>query len=275
MSDSFNRIRMLLIRMVKYRLIATDLDGTLLGKDKRPTPSVVGSLRRARDRGVHIAIASGRMTCTQRDLAREMGLDCSMISYNGSVVVQEDGTIVENDLDADAMMDIIEYCYDRGYYVQTYRDDVIFTDRDSPMLRSDMDSWSAEIRFGDLREMEPMSAPKVVIVVDPSMTPGIMHDIQAMHPSLSVTQSSPYVVEIMPPGIDKSYGLRMVCERLGIDREEVVAFGDNKNDISMIGWAGLGVAVANAADELKDVADIVASGEMSDGVQEVLDRLFP
>lgn len=275
MSDSFNRIRMLLIRMVKYRLIATDLDGTLLGKDKRPTPSVVGSLRRARDRGVHIAIASGRMTCTQRDLAREMGLDCSMISYNGSVVVQEDGTTVENDLDADAMMDIIEYCYDRGYYVQTYRDDVIFTDRDSPMLRSDMDSWSAEIRFGDLREMEPMSAPKVVIVVDPSMTPGIMHDIQAMHPSLSVTQSSPYVVEIMPPGIDKSYGLRMVCERLGIDREEVVAFGDNKNDISMIGWAGLGVAVANAVDELKDVADIVASGEMSDGVQEVLDRLFP
>ncbi len=275
MSDSFNRIRMLLIRMVKYRLIATDLDGTLLGKDKRPTPSVVGSLRRARDRGVHIAIASGRMTCTQRDLAREMGLDCSMISYNGSVVVQEDGTTVENDLDADAMMDIIGYCYDRGYYVQTYRDDVIFTDRDSPMLRSDMDSWSAEIRFGDLREMEPMSAPKVVIVVDPSMTPGIMHDIQAMHPSLSVTQSSPYVVEIMPPGIDKSYGLRMVCEHLGIDREEVVAFGDNKNDISMIGWAGLGVAVANAVDELKDVADIVASGEMSDGVQEVLDRLFP
>lgn len=275
MSDSFNRIRMLFIRMVKYRLIATDLDGTLLGKDKRPTPSVVGSLRRARDRGVHIAIASGRMTCTQRDLAREMGLDCSMISYNGSVVVQEDGTTVENDLDADAMMDIIDYCYDRGYYVQTYRDDVIFTDRDSPMLRSDMDSWSAEIRFGDLREMEPMSAPKVVIVVDPSMTPGIMHDIQAMHPSLSVTQSSPYVVEIMPPGIDKSYGLRMVCERLGIDREEVVAFGDNKNDISMIGWAGLGVAVANAVDELKDVADVVASGEMSDGVQEVLDRLFP
>lgn len=261
--------------MVKYRLIATDLDGTLLGKDKRPTPSVVGSLRRARDRGVHIAIASGRMTCTQRDLAREMGLDCSMISYNGSVVVQEDGTTVENDLDADAMMDIIEYCYDRGYYVQTYRDDVIFTDMDSPMLRSDMDSWSAEIRFGDLREMEPMSAPKVVIVVDPSMTPGIMHNIQAMHPSLSVTQSSPYVVEIMPPGIDKSYGLRMVCERLGIDREEVVAFGDNKNDISMIGWAGLGVAVANAVDELKDVADVVASGEMSDGVQEVLDRLFP
>lgn len=275
MSDSFNRIRMLLIRMVKYRLIATDLDGTLLGKDKRPTPSVVDSLRRARDMGVHIAIASGRMTCTQRDLAREMGLDCSMISYNGSVVVQEDGTTVETDLDADAMMDIIEYCYDRGYYVQTYRDDVIFTDMDSPMLRSDMDSWSAEIRFGDLREMEPMSAPKVVIVVDPSMTPGIMHDIQTMHPSLSVTQSSPYVVEIMPPGIDKSYGLRMVCDRLGIDREEVVAFGDNKNDISMIGWAGLGVAVANAVDELKDVADIVASGEMSDGVQEVLDRLFP
>ncbi len=261
--------------MVKYRLIATDLDGTLLGADKRPTPSVIGSLRRARDQGVHIAIASGRMTCTQRDLAREMGLDCSMISYNGSVVVQEDGSTDETDFDADTMRDVIGYCYDHGYYVQTYRDDVIFTDRDSPMLRSDMDSKSAEIRFGDLRKMDPMSAPKVVIVVDPSMTPGIMRDIQTMCPSLSVTQSSPYVVEIMPPGIDKSYGLRSVCEHLGIDREEVVAFGDNRNDISMIEWAGLGVAVANAIDELKDAADIVTVGEMSDGVQEVLDRLFP
>lgn len=275
MSDSFNPVRGLFMGMVKYRLIATDLDGTLLGADKRPTVSVVETLRRARDRGVHIAIASGRMTCTQRDLVREMGLDCSMISYNGSVVVQEDGTTVETDLDIDAMRDVIAYCYDHGHYVQTYHDDVIFTDRDSPMLRSDMDSRSAEIRFGDLRSMDLGPAPKVVIVVDPSLTPRITEDIHRMHPMLSVTQSSPYVVEVMPQGVDKAYGLGLVCGHLGISREEVVAFGDNKNDISMVGWAGLGVAVANAVDELKDVADIVTTGEMSDGVQEVLDALFP
>lgn len=261
--------------MAEYRLIATDLDGTLLGLDKRPTASVVDALRRASGQGVHIAIASGRMTCTQKDLAEEMGLDCSMISYNGSVVVQEDGTTVETDMDVEVMRDIIGYCYEHGYYVQTYHDDVIFTDHDSPMLRSDMDSRLAEIRFGDLLEIDLKPAPKVVIVVDPSETSWIIGDIRRMHPSLSVTQSSPYVVEIMAHGVDKSLGLRTVCEHLGIDREEVIAFGDNKNDIPMIQWAGLGVAVSNAVGELKDVADIVTDGERSDGVQEVLDRLFP
>ena len=113
-----------------------------------------------------------------------------------------------------------------------------------------------------------------MIIADPSETSGIIDDISAMHPSLSVTQSSAYVIEVMPKGVDKSHGLRMVCEHLDIDREDVIAFGDNKNDIAMIEWAGTGVAVANAVDELKDVADIVSKGEMSDGVQEILDKYF-
>lgn len=260
--------------MVGYRLVATDLDGTLLGVDKRPTKGVVDALRRANEQGAHIAIASGRMTCTQRDLIKDMGLDCSIISYNGSVVVQEDGSSVETDIDVDIMRDVIGYCYDHGRYVQTYHGDTILTDCDSPMLRSDMDSRSAEICFGDLLKMDLSPAPKIVIIADPSETSGIIDDISAMHPSLSVTQSGAYVIEVMPKGVDKSHGLRMVCEHLDIDREDVIAFGDNKNDIAMIEWAGTGVAVANAVDELKDVADIVSKGEMSDGVQEILDKYF-
>ena len=86
--------------------------------------------------------------------------------------------------------------------------------------------------------------------------------------------SSRYVIEIMPKGIDKGYGLSVVAESLGIDRKDVVAVGDSMNDLAMVEWAGVGVAVANADNRLKSAADIVTKESMSSGVLEIADRLF-
>ena len=89
-----------------------------------------------------------------------------------------------------------------------------------------------------------------------------------------MANSSRFVIEIMPKGIDKGYGLSVVADSLGISRDETVAVGDSMNDLAMVEWAGVGVAVSNADERLKSAADIVTEKEMSLGVLEIADRLF-
>ena len=99
-------------------------------------------------------------------------------------------------------------------------------------------------------------------------------DIGVVGENEFVDNSSKYVIEIMPKDIDKGYGLSVVAESLGIDRKETVAIGDSMNDLAMVEWAGVGVAVSNADDRLKSAADIVTKEPMSLGVLEIADRLF-
>lgn len=258
-----------------YRLIASDLDGTLLGPDGEPTKDLADAVGKLQRKGIHFVAASGRMYTTQKEIAQKVCVSYSVVAYNGAVTVCEDGTVTERRIDTETMRGIIRYCYVRGYYVQCYHDAVIYTKEDSPLLRSDPDSRAVKIQFGNLLEKELRSSPKIVIVPGSENVPAVMSDIKSMYPKLYVTQSGPQVVEIMPNGVDKAKALESICERLGIESDEVIAFGDGMNDIPMIRWAGLGVAVGNAPDAVKKAATVVATKNGPDGILEVLRGVFP
>ncbi len=258
-----------------YRLIASDLDGTLLGPDGEPTKDLADAVGKLQRKGIHFVAASGRMYTTQKMTVEKMCTSYSVIAYNGSFIVCEDGTITKRRIDAETVRGIVGYCYVRGYYVQCYRDDVIYTKEDSPLLRSDPDSRAVKIQFGNLLEKELKSSPKIVIVPGSENVPAVISDIKSMYPKLYVTQSGPHVIEVMPNGVNKATALESVCECLDIKSDEVIAFGDGMNDISMIKWAGLGVAVGNAPDAVKKVATVVATKNGPDGVLEVLRDVFP
>ncbi len=256
-----------------YRLIATDLDGTLLGPDGKAAGNLMEVLTTLCGKGIHFVTASGRMEETQRKIAGEICGLFSTVAYNGSVTVCEDGFRSECFIDAETVKDIAAYACSRGYYVQCYHNGAIRTEKDCPVLRSDPDSRTSEIKFGNLLR-DPKPSPKVVVIPEPDAVSSVMSEIREKHPELYVTQSGPYVIEIMPGNTDKSTGLGIICSRLGIDRSEVIAFGDGMNDLPMIEWAGTGVAVANAPDALKNAADKVSAESGPDGVCEILKEVF-
>ncbi len=258
-----------------YRLIASDLDGTLLGPDGEPTKDLADAVGKLQRKGIHFAAASGRMYTSQKMTVEKICTSYSVIAYNGSFIVCEDGTITKRRIDAETVRGIVGYCYVRGYYVQCYYNGAIRTKEDCPLLRSDPDSRIAEIQFGNLLETEAKPSPKIVILPGPENVPAVISDIKSMYPKLYVTQSGPHVIEIMPNGVNKAKGLESICECLGIKSDEVIAFGDGMNDIPMIRWAGLGVAVGNAPDDVKKAAGKVSSGNGPDGVLEVLRDVFP
>ena len=259
-----------------YRLVAMDLDDTLLDTDKEVPEDTAQVLRRLHDHGIHIVISSGRMTTTQMAIASSFATDISYVSYNGSVVVFEDGKRKEYDIPVEDIREVAAYCNVRRLFMVIYHDDRIYTQVYDEALGSDPDTVNARsVEVVDFVRDDIFPSPKIVILAHPDKVPAITDDLMNRFPGFFITRSSPPVIEIMPKGVGKASGLSLVCEHLGVDRKDVVAFGDNYNDISMIEWAGMGVAVANSVDELKAVADRVSVGKRSAGVTEVLRELFP
>lgn len=258
-----------------FKLVAMDLDETLLNPDKKVSPRASDILRRLREKGVHIAIASGRILRTEQIHASSFCDRASYVAYNGSVVVFEDGSRWEATLSPDILREIASYCAEHRHHMQTYHDEKIYCAKNSPELMSDMDTKNTcVVEVGDMVKADLPPSPKAVIVDHPEVVPGIVSDLREAFPSLKVTRSSAWVIEVNPPDVDKANGLDMVCRNLGITKDDVIVFGDNNNDLSMIQWAGCGVAVANALPEIKEVADRVSPKEMSEGVAVVLEEVF-
>ena len=258
-----------------YRLVAMDLDDTLWEADKRILPGTVDVLRRLLEKGVHIAIASGRITQTQMRTSAVIGDKVSYVSYNGAVVIFEDGGKVEYQVPTEVIRDVVLYCRERKLFPISYNGGGIYVEQDSPLLRQDIDTQCADfLKVIDMTGPDLLPSPKVVVITDPDRADTVVAELADRYPDMIVTRSSPPVIEIMPHGVDKAHGLSLVCEELGIEPKDAVVIGDNYNDISMVTWAGLGVAVGNAVDDLKKVAGMVTEKQRSAGVEEALRRIF-
>lgn len=257
-----------------YRLLAMDLDKTLLKEDGSIPQEVTERLRSLRSKGVHIAICTGRVRKSAEHYARMIG-GASIVSFNGSVIVTEDGNVHTSEIPLALVKEVLDFCYENEVYVQLYREDTIQVDRYTPELETDLDiNYTSFEEVGDLRKAVEDPTPKMVALELSDRVDVIIEKMRKRFPQLIMTNSSRYVIEIMPKGIDKGYGLSIVAESLGIGKKETVAVGDGMNDQSMLEWAGLGVAVANADERLKAKADFVTDGSMSMGVLEVTDIFF-
>ena len=257
-----------------YRLLAMDLDKTLLQKDGSIPDETVGRLRELRSKGVHLALCTGRVRASAEHYAEIIG-GASVVSFNGSVIRTEDGKVRESEIPADTVKKVLDFCYENGVYVQFYRNDTILVDHHTPELDTDLDiHFTDYVECGDLRLTDVKASPKMVALEMSDRVDDVILKMREEFPQLTMNNSSRYVIEIMPKGIDKGYGLSVVAESLGIDRKEIVAVGDSMNDLAMVEWAGVGVAVSNADDRLKSAADIVTKEPMSLGVLEIADRLF-
>ena len=257
-----------------YRLLAMDLDKTLLRKDGSIPDETVKRLKELRSEGVHLALCTGRVRVSAEHYAEIIG-GASVVSFNGSVIRTEDGKIMGSSIPPETVKNILEFCYENDVYIQFYDGDTILVEKHTPELDTDLDTHFTKYKeCGDLRGINIKPTPKMVALELSDRVDGIMAEMREKFPQLTMTNSSRYVIEIMPRGVDKGYGLSIVADSLGISKEETVAVGDSMNDLAMIEWAGVGVAVSNADDRLKTAADIVTGKEMSLGVLEIADRLF-
>ena len=175
----------------------------------------------------------------------------------------------------DRAMEVINFARDRGLHVQAYRDDQLIVERDRPEAHEYANHAGMEIHVvGDLDAAMGPTTPKLVIVSTAATLERILPEARARWKGrLNVATSVPTYLEFTNAGADKAAALAFVCDQLGLTRDETVAVGDGRNDVSMIAWAGLGVAIDSAPAEVVAAADRTIPGPGHGGIKQLADAL--
>lgn len=259
------------------RLVALDLDGTLVGKELTIRPRVERAVRAMRERGVVGCIVTGRMYRSALPFARRLHFVAPMVCYQGAAVIDpsSDEVLLDTPLPNLEALEVVAYAKAANLHVQLYADDRYYCE--SANRFSDLYAHVSGVRpivVPSLeRQFETGDATKAVIIADPSVAAAHLPALAARFGDRAyVTRSLPAFVEIMSPQVDKGRALRLVAERLGIPMDDVMAVGDSWNDAPLLQAAALGVAMGSAPAELLHVADALVADVENDGVAEAIER---
>ena len=264
-----------------YKLAAIDLDGTLLNGETHALSSVNAlAVRRASDAGMTIVLASGRRWATIDAFAREIGLppQSPIIAYNGAMIRTHAGdTWFHQPLPADASRTIVAFCAAHGHHLNYYLHDELYVRDETAWARTyQKRTGSVPHVVGDLGRFDGEQPTKLLLIDTPETTDRLLAHFQAeFGDTLYVTKTEDEYLEFMDPRVNKGVALAETARRLGMTAADCVAFGDSYNDLPMLEWAGLAIAMGNARPELKAVADRIAPPADDDGVAAVLSQLLP
>lgn len=259
---------------MSIKLIALDLDGTLTNDEKKITEHTKEVLLKAGEAGVSIALASGRPMLGISPIAEflELGkVNSFVMAYNGGQIINyRTGDVVNYvNFNHDYIPEAVSYARHYGMPILTYSDSEIYTEGpvDQWAHHEEVNSSKMATVVDDLIRFVDFPIVKMMICGDPEALK-IPEKEMAEHfeGRLDVYRAEPWFLELMPKGINKFAGVKMIADTLGLAPDEVMACGDANNDIPMLEYAGLGVAVANAKDSVKAVADFVSKSNNEDGV---------
>ena len=259
------------------RLLAIDLDGTLVNHDLVMNPRDVAAVKAASASGVTVVLATGRMFKSSLRFAKPLGLSGPIINYQGAVVreIASGEVWYRCELTVPMQQRVLALAEPKDWHVNAYVDEVVYTARARP--EADLYARIAMVPYevvGPLSRWVRQDSTKMVLVdLDPEEVPARMTELTAWMGDIArVTRSLDWFVEVVNPEVSKAAALAMVADRLGIGQAEVCAIGDNTNDEDMVRWAGFGVAMGNAPTALKGLAKHVTGTVDEAGVAEVIER---
>lgn len=267
----------------KIRLIATDLDGSLLDKASRISLYTLKMIRKAQEKGIVFAACTGRFPENAAMVMLEKEIDCPIISLNGSVIDLSPmkDRIFERFLPPESARETFEALERLGEGYHIFGRGTVFSRHEEHRHHSETDFRREKYQRGvvyehGLKACEKALAQPVykffIYLLKSSKPPEVLRAELGDINGASLTQSGERNMEVIPADADKGSGLQLLAERLGIRREEVMAVGDQLNDLPMLRYAGFGVAVANATEMVRNAADAVTDSNDRDGVGKAIEK---
>ncbi len=259
--------------MADKHLIALDLDGTLLKDDKTISLKTKEILRKARNAGHVVMIATGRPYRSSEPYYRELELDTPIVNFNGAFMhnpSDRNWGFYHEPLDVKVAKDIVEACRSFKFHniIAEVIDDVYLHYHDEKLL--DIFSMgNPNVTTGDLRNFLKDSPTSMLIHTEEEHLKEIRQHLSDVHAEVIDHRSwaAPWhVVEIIKTGLSKAVGLKKASEYFNIPPERIIAFGDEDNDLEMLEYAGYGVAMGNGIDKVKNIANEVTLTNEEDGV---------
>lgn len=256
-----------------YKLISLDLDGTLLADDGTISKENSSCLKEFSEKGGIVVLSSGRMTGCISPFADMLGIDCPLIAYNGAMVklnsASERKVIYHNPVSSAYGDMLIDYCAENNFLLNYYLQDVLYAQNDENLKKyAGIYSGQTGAIYHHVEKMKTLKGncpTKMILITDagneknPFRSRDFQYEIfkNRIADGLNIMKTNPEYLEFMNKGADKGTALAKMANYYNLDKSEIMAFGDGDNDISMLEYAGLSVAPANAKEDVKKAADVV------------------
>lgn len=267
---------------MKYKLLVLDLDGTLTNTRKEVTEHTRTTLIKAQEQGLKIVLASGRPTYGIAPLANLLQLDKYegyVLSYNGGEIIDwKTGELLyKNLLNPEVLPYLYQCANDNHFAIVTYDGEYVLTEYpdDEYVLKEALLNVMKIKKVNNFLKAVQHPIAKCLIVGEPTRLAVLEKEMyNHLHDRMGVFRSEPYFLELVPKGIDKAQSLAVLLKEIGMTKNEMIAVGDGFNDLSMIKYAGLGVAMSNAQEVVKENADFITLSNEEDGVAHVVEKFI-
>lgn len=263
------------------KLIAIDIDGTLINSKHEITSFTKEVIHRVRKQGIRVALCTGRPFLGAQRYVKELGLDLEeeyLITYNGALVqnTHTKGVIHHIGLTGEDYQRIAKLAMEIGAHFHALDLDAIYTSNRDMSRYTGRDSYftTMPIRYRMLEEIhETDTFTKIMLIDEPAILDEAIAKIpSSFHEKYTIFKSEPFYCEILNKRASKGQAVQRLADSLQIPQQEIMTIGDHPNDDDMVRYAGIGVAMGNAVDEIKEIADYVTSTNDEDGAAKAIEK---
>lgn len=265
---------------MKVKALVLDIDGTLTNSRKEITPVTADCIGRIQEKGCCVILASGRPLFGMRRYARELKLEKYggyLLSHNGARVVEypSESVVYQNALPGALLPGLYDFARENGCGLATHNEDTVFSAFEPDRyvaLEAHINGMPVRVEDNFVQAVD-FAIYKCFMTAQGERAGALAEELRKRYGKwASVYRSEPYFIEIVSKGVDKGDSLHRLAQAVGIRREEMICCGDGFNDMSMIQYAGLGVAMGNAQPEVKAAADYVTGSNDQDGLVHVIEK---
>lgn len=257
------------------KMVVTDIDGTIYSPETGISQAVKSCVKELTNNGIYVAIATGRSFSSTKSIADELGIQCPLICYQGGLINSYEGEILDvKYLNEDIAREIVKDLRSRGIHMNVYIEDVLYVENDNDYIKAYVgDKGIDYFKVNSFDELDFSKLNKVLAIDhDTQLIENLIKELQEKYPQIYVVKSTNIFCEIANKEATKGNAIKFLANKLGFTEKEVLAIGDQNNDIEMVKTAGVGVAMGNGTAEIKAIANYVTDSVKEDGFVKAINK---
>lgn len=263
--------------MSEIKLVATDIDGTILKHNGEFNNEVINCINLLTEKNVKVVLVTGRMHKSAKKIADELGLQTPIVSYHGALVrdnTPQENIIYERYIPDDKAKSIINWCKKADVHINLYLNDDLYVEKENEFTKKYAGHQHIPFNVVPFDEIKINKVNKILLIDynDADKITYLSKKLQEDYPELFIVKSTDFFCEVCHKEATKGDGVKCLEKFYNISKDEVLTIGDHNNDIELIKAGGIGVAMGNATDELKNVADFVTDTVENDGFVKAMEK---
>lgn len=256
------------------KLVATDIDGTILIPEGEFTQGVKKCIKELCEKGIKVVLVTGRMHAAASLIAKDLGLETPVVSYQGGLIKNNGETLYQRCLTKVQTEKILAWAKEEKIHINLYNDDILFSEKVCPEITRYCNNLHTKYTIKPFCEIEKTRINKLLAIdyENPERINRYEKELPQIFPELYIVKSTPYFLEFSNPEGSKYCAVKYLQSLWGLKDEEILTIGDQNNDIALLKAGGVKVAMGNATEELKEIADYITDSVYEDGFVRAMEK---